>query len=141
MADMDPDIALNTFLGGRYGAPGQGIIAPMWARHPSVVVTGPLDVQVVNDCTAPVMTEACSVTPPLPVETALAQLGVIKDPTTGEPIGRVMIGRVTDELTGAVTETLTAYYEDGSVVTPYTGNWFIEGDCTVSTPAGVLPSW
>ena len=138
------DSPLDTAFFGRYGAPGQGAQAPDWTRNPvmPVAVTPmPLPVLVTNDCTNPVMTDACNPEPPLPVETALAQLGVIKDPVTGEPIGRVMISRVTDELTGVVTETITAYYEDGTVVSPYSGPWAVEGDCIVSTPEGVLPSW
>lgn len=87
------------------------------------------------------MKNACCAANAMPVETALAQLGVIKEPVTGEPIGRVMVGRVTDELTGVVTETLTAYFEDGTVVPNYTGPWAIEGDCTIASPEGVLPSW
>lgn len=140
MTNMATDAPLTAHRDGVYtGVDGT---APMWARNPSIVASltpTPLPVQVVNDCTAPVLTEACS--PELPVETSMAQLGIIKDPTTGEPIGRVMVGRVTDELTGAVTETITAYYEDGTIVQNYGGPWAVEGDCTVSTPEGVLPSW
>lgn len=152
------DAPLDTYLGGRYGTPHQGVVAPDWARNPAIPVVGgsatlpgtldvnlvspnPLPVQVENDCTAPVMTQDCGPSMIAPVETAMAQLGIIKDPVTGEPIGRVMVSRVTDELTGAVTETISAYYEDGSAVSPYTGPWFIEGDCTVSAPEGVLPAW
>lgn len=143
MPEMDPDPGLDGFLGGRWGTPQQGIVAPMWVRHLGVntTVSAPLDVKVVNDCAEPVLTEACSVQPPLPVETALAQLGIIKDPVTGEPIARVMVSRVTDETTGVVTETITAYYEDGTVVPNYTGPWSIEGDCLISAPSGILPTW
>jgi hypothetical protein len=140
---MTPDPALNTFSDGRYGSPYQGYVAPGYMRNPTAIVAtgtlpGVIDVNIISPI--PLQVEQVN-EPLLPVETAMAQLGIIKDAVTGEPIGRVMLSRVTNEETGVITETRTAYFENGTVTPNYTGTWAVEGDCSVATPEGVLPTW
>lgn len=59
--------------------------------------------------------------PLLPVETAMAELGcIISD---GEMIGKVILCKLIDENTGVQTVTQTAYFEDGTIISDYTGPW------------------
>lgn len=62
--------------------------------------------------------------PLFPVETALAELGCIVG-ADGQLIGKVFICKITDEITGNETTVLSAYYEDGTVVNPYSGPWSV----------------
>lgn len=72
-----------------------------------------------DSCDNPIFTEICN---QVPVETAMASLGCISD-ASGQQIGKVMLCKITDELTGTSVVTQTAYYEDGTVTENYSGPW------------------
>lgn len=77
--------------------------------------------------------------PLFPVETALATLGCITD-NNGEQIGKVVLSKLIDENTGIETMIQIAYFEDGTVIEPYTGNWSVCSPdvCVAETPMGVI---
>lgn len=86
---------------------------------PTIVVE---DVTIDSSCEEPVYVEVCN--NQTPIETSMAQLGCIED-EDGRVIGKVMLVKITDEQTQEEIVRQVAYYEDGTVTDPYSGEWVI----------------
>ena len=77
-------------------------------------------VKIESSCDEPVFVEICPQS--IGIETALAELGCILG-DEGQIIGKVMLCKITEELTGVETIKVTAYYTDGTIEENYSGPW------------------
>lgn len=97
----------------------------------------PLETVITNTCADPISVTLCE---PIGIETSMAELGCIADPSTGELIGKIMLNKtINEDGTGEII-TQTAYFEDGTVVQNYTGPWQVCAPdvCVGETFIGVI---
>lgn len=102
-------------------------------------------VELSGGCEAPVIGTDCDnamfvkLCESFQVELSAVKLGCAID-AGGEAIGAVMFVKEVDETTGVATQVLNAVLYDGSIVSPYTGEWGVckEDPCESETVLGVI---
>ena len=97
----------------------------------------PTEVVIISDCEAPVYVELCPNS--LGIETAMSQLGCVVD-DDGYQIGVVMVCKITDEATGENIFVPKAFFEDGTTIDNYDGEWSVcaQDACVPEEPLGVI---
>lgn len=115
----DPNQPALTLAGDVNITRENGVDASLVGKSNCTSESSEVQLSIETSCTDPLFVEICNQTP---VETAMAELGCIAD-GDGLIIGKVMICKIVDETTGVEIVTQTAYYQDGTVETNYSGAW------------------